>query len=56
MEKVWHNLTNQSVETNLENISSDNGYGVMDNGKIMRNGQLIIIRDGVEYNVMGQQL
>ena len=27
-----------------------------DNGKILRNGQLIIIRDGVEYNVMGQQL
>ena len=24
--------------------------------KLLRNGQLIIIRDGVEYNVMGQQL
>ena len=44
------------VETDLENISSDNGYGVMDNGKIMRNGQLIIIRDGVEYNAMGVEL
>ena len=44
------------VENDLENISSDNGYGVMDNGKILRNGQLIIIRDGVEYNTLGQAL
>ena len=43
-------------EADVENISSDNGYGVMGNGKILRNGQLIILRDGVEYNVMGQQL
>ena len=34
----------------------DNGYGVMENGKILRNGQLIIIRDGVEYNTLGQAL
>ena len=34
----------------------DNGYGVMGNGKILRNGQLIIIRDGVEYNTLGQAL
>jgi hypothetical protein len=34
----------------------DNGYGVMGNGKIIRNGQLIIIRDGVEYNTLGQAL
>ena len=44
------------VEADVENIGSDTRYGVMENGKIMRNGQLIIIRDGVEYNVMGQQL
>ena len=35
---------------------TDNGYGVMENGKILRNGQLIIIRDGVEYNTLGQAL
>ena len=56
---VWQEFNIQgkdNVESDLENIGSDNGYGVMDNGKILRNGQLIIIRDGVEYNVMGQQL
>ena len=44
------------VEADVENIGSDNGYEVMGNGKIMRNGQLIIIRDGVEYNAMGVEL
>ena len=44
------------VEADLENIGSDNVYGVMGNGKILRNGQLIIIRDGVEYNTLGQAL
>ena len=27
-----------------------------DNGKILRDGNLVIIRDGVDYNVIGQQL
>ena len=44
------------VEADVENIGSDNGYGVMDNGKILRDGNLVIIRDGVEYNIMGQEL
>ena len=44
------------VEADVENIGSDTIYGVMENGKIMRNGQLIIIRDGVEYNTLGQAL
>jgi hypothetical protein len=44
------------VEADVENIGSDNGYEVMENGKIVRNGQLIIIRDGVEYNTLGQAL
>jgi hypothetical protein len=41
-----------SVGTDLENTHSPMG----NTQKILRNGQLIIIRDGVEYNVMGQQL
>ena len=56
---VWQEFNIQSkdnVESDLENIGSDNGYGVMGNGKILRNGQLIIIRDGVEYNTLGQAL
>ena len=56
---VWQEFNIQGqghVATDVENISSDNGYGVMENGKIMRNGQLIIIRDGVEYNTLGQAL
>ena len=34
----------------------DNGEWLMENGecrKILRDGQIIIIRDGKEYNVMG---
>ena len=42
------------VGTDLENIGLDNGYEVIDNGKLLRNGQLIILRDGVEYNAQGQ--
>ena len=42
------------VGTDLENIGLDNGYEVMDNGKLLRNGQLVIVRDGVEYNAQGQ--
>ena len=55
---VWQEFNIQGkdpVMSDVENIGSDNGYGVMGNGKILRNGQLIIIRDGVEYNVTGQQ-
>ena len=56
---VWQEFNIQgkdNVESDLENIGSDNGYGVMGNGKIIRNGQLIIIRDGVAYNTLGQAL
>ena len=56
---VWQEFNIQGkdpVMSDVENIVSDNGYGVMENGKIMRNGQLIIIRDGVEYNTLGQAL
>jgi hypothetical protein len=56
---VWQEFNIQGkdpVMSDVENIGSDNGYGVMGNGKILRNGQLIIIRDGVEYNTLGQAL
>ena len=49
--------------TTQSDVTTDNGYGVSDNGygawnirKEFRNGQLIILRDGVEYNAMGQEL
>ena len=29
---------------------------IANGAKLLRNGQLIIIRDGVEYNAMGQEL
>ena len=44
-------FTTQST-TNLENI--DTRHPITDNRKIIRNGQLVIIRDGVEYNAQGQ--
>ena len=56
---VWQEFNIQGkdpVMSDVENIGSDNGYGVMENGKIIRNGQLIIIRDGIEYNTLGQAL
>ena len=43
-------FTTQST-TNLENI--DTRHPITDNRKIIRNGQLIIIRDGKTYNAQG---
>ena len=44
----------QETENNLEN--TDSPYPITDTRKEIRNGQLIILRDGVEYNAMGQEL
>jgi hypothetical protein len=44
-------FTTQST-TAVDNIQSS----ITNCQKIISNGQLIILRDGVEYNVMGQQL
>ena len=44
-------FTTQST-TAVDNITTNNA----NIQKIMRNGQLIIIRDGVEYNAMGQEI
>ena len=44
----------QETENNLEN--TDSPYPITDTRKEIRNGQLIIIRDGVEYNAVGVRL
>ena len=44
--------TKSNVTTDMDNIQSP----VTTCQKVMRNGQLIIIRDGVEYNAMGQEI
>jgi hypothetical protein len=36
----------------MDNLNTST-YGIQ---KLLRDGNLVIIRDGVEYNVMGQQL
>lgn len=44
------------VISDLKNIGLDNGYGVMGNRKFLRHGQIVIIRDRVEYNALGQTI
>ena len=44
--------TQSNTSTSVSNIQ----YSTSDTHKKLRNGHLIIIRDGVEYNVMGQEL
>ena len=47
-------IVTDSTSTDLNNISTlPNASSVQ---KILRNGQLIILRDGKTYNVMGQEL
>ena len=42
--------TKSNVSTDMDNIQSP----VTTCQKVMRNGQLIILRDGMEYNAQGQ--
>ena len=44
-------VANENVETGVENIITTDAPV-----KVIENGQLIIIRDGVKYNVQGQKL
>ena len=44
-------VANENVETGVENIITTDTPA-----KVIENGQLIIIRDGVKYNVQGQKL
>ena len=56
---IWQDLYiigQDFVISDLENIGLDNGYGVMGNRKFLRHGQIVIIRDGVEYNALGQTI
>jgi hypothetical protein len=43
-----------SEEAETEEVVVESGTTTIQ--KIMRDGQLIILRDGVEYNAMGQEL
>ena len=51
-EFVGEFTTQSNVSTAVDNVDASN-HSIQ---KLLRDGQLIIIRDGVEYNVMGQQL
>ena len=60
MDPVWSKF--QNIEclsdepiTGVENIDTPS-QATTNCEKIIRNGQLIIVRDGVEYNAMGQEL
>ena len=44
--------TQPNISTNVSDIQSP----IIDTFKLLRNGQLIILRDGVEYNAMGQEI
>ena len=56
--EVWSLFTNiqciEDVETSIENTQSQSP--MTDCQKIIRNGQLVIIRDGKTYNAIGQEL
>ena len=59
------NEANQVIKTHSGKFTTE-PYSAVDNThssssatntqKLLRNGQLIILRDGVEYNAMGQEL
>ena len=52
---VWQEFNIQGksgVPSNVDNVEAS----ICEVQKILRNGQLIIIRDGVEYNAMGMEL
>ena len=52
---VWQEFNivgKEGVSTSMDNLNTST-YGIQ---KLLRDGNLVIIRDGVEYNVMGQQL
>ena len=59
LDPVWGKFQNieclSDEPTNIENINtpSQRPTNVQ---KLLRNGQLIIVRDGVEYNAMGQEM
>jgi hypothetical protein len=46
-----HVVFNENEATGLDNLTTEDAPI-----KIMQNGQLIIIRGGVKYNIQGQKL
>jgi hypothetical protein len=52
---VWEEFNIQAYNPTLDvdNLGADNGYK---DGKVLRDGQLIIIRNGKEYNMLGAEL
>ena len=60
---VVKNEANQVIETHSGKFTTESMSGVENIGtsnstvqKLFRNGRLIIVRDGVEYNAMGQEM
>jgi hypothetical protein len=51
--RVAMGVTGENEATGVDNITEN---GVIAPKKLIENGQLIIIRDGVKYNVQGQRL
>lgn len=51
--RVTMGVTGENEATGVDNITEN---GVIAPKKLIENGQLIIIRDGVKYNVQGQRL
>ena len=51
--RVTMGVTGENEATGVDNITEN---GVIAPKKLIENGQLIIIRDGVKYNVQGQKL
>lgn len=45
-------LADEGTVTEVEQVPSDQGQST----KVVRNGQMVIIRDGVEYNVLGARM
>ena len=47
---IGMSVQGENEATGFENITAPEGQAI----KVIENGQLIIIRDGVKYNVQGQ--
>ena len=56
-EKILSTYTGEfTTKSNVSTSVSDIQSPMTDCQKLLRNGQLVIVRDGVEYNAMGQEM
>ena len=53
---TWGTFQDIQCVPEVENALHDNQSPVSDLQKFVRNGQLVIVRDGAEYNSLGQAL